>query len=92
MQRESADTTALLALAWLSGNDELLPIFLGATGASLQDMRERAQDPDFLASVLDFLIMDDAWVIAFCESAGLDYQTPLAARQALPCGSLPSWT
>ncbi|NDR59226.1 DUF3572 domain-containing protein [Aliiruegeria sabulilitoris] len=92
MQSNSAETLALLALAWLSGNDDLLPVFLGATGASLEDMKTRAEDAEFLGSVLDFIMMDDAWVMAFCESQELRYEEPMAARQALPGGALPNWT
>ncbi|RYH08506.1 DUF3572 domain-containing protein [Tropicimonas sp. IMCC6043] len=92
MHRDSAETLAITALAWLIGNDALLPVFLGATGASLQDAKAGAEDPLFLASVLDFLVMDDDWVIAFCDSARLDYRAPLAARQALSGGALPNWT
>jgi hypothetical protein len=32
-------------------------------GASLDDLRARAAEPEFLASVLDFILMDDAWVV-----------------------------
>ncbi|MDV7144234.1 DUF3572 domain-containing protein [Tropicimonas sp. TH_r6] len=92
MQRESAETTALLGLAWLLGNEELRPIFLGATGATLEDAKNGAKDADFLASVLDFLLMDDSWIMAFCESEGLKYEEPMAARQALPGGNMPNWT
>ncbi|TCO73979.1 DUF3572 domain-containing protein [Rhodovulum euryhalinum] len=90
--RESADVVALRALAWLVGNDDLLPVFLGATGAGERDLRERAGDPDFLASVLDFLLMDDAWVIAFCDAAGLKGEAVMRARAALPGGADPHWT
>ena len=92
MYRDTAETTALRALAWLIENDELLPVFLGSTGVSLADMRARAQDADFLGAVLDFLMMDDAWVIAFCNAAGLEYGVPGAARAALPGGAAPDWT
>lgn len=92
MRQETAETLALRALAWLAGNDELLPVFLGATGASAEDLRTRASDPDFLGSVLDFLMMDDAWVVAFCDDEALDYQAPGAARAALPGGGAVHWT
>ena len=65
MEQDSAEAVALKALAWLAGNDEVLPVFLGATGASLGEMRGRAGDPVFLGSVLEFLTMDDAWITAF---------------------------
>ena len=92
MKRDIAETTALRALTWLLGNDELLPVFLGSTGASLADMRERAGEAEFLGSVLDFLMMDDAWVVAFCSASGLEYDAPMAARAALPGGDVPDWT
>jgi len=92
MQQESAETIALQALGWLAGNEELLPVFQGATGASEADLRVRATEPEFLGSVLDFLMMDDAWVVAFCDSQGLSYETPMMARVALPGGAQMSWT
>ncbi len=92
MKQESAETIALNALGWLAGNDELLPVFLGATGATEDDLRSRAADPAFLGAVLDFLTMNDAWVVAFCDQAGLDYDTPMGARQALPGGDQVHWT
>ncbi|WP_116133478.1 DUF3572 domain-containing protein [Tropicimonas sp. IMCC34043] len=92
MHRDTAETIALDALAWLAGNDELLPVFMGSTGAGIDDLRTGASNPEFLAAVLDFLTMDDAWVQAFCTSAGLGLDRPLAARQALPGGALPNWT
>lgn len=92
MKQDAAETLALRALGWLAGNDELFPVFLGATGASAGDVAARAGDPVFLGSVLDFLLMDDAWVIGFCDSAGLAYTLPLQARGALPGGAQTHWT
>lgn len=90
--RESAETVALQGLAWLAGNEELLPVFMGATGVSEADLREQAQDPVFLGSVLDFILMDDAWIIGFCETQGIDPQLPMQARAALPGGEQVNWT
>ena len=92
MQRDAAETGGLRALAWLTGNDELLPVFLGSTGAGLDDLRAGAGDPAFLGSVLDFLTMDDAWVVAFCDAEGLAYETPMRARAALAGGGDVHWT
>ncbi|WP_071673588.1 DUF3572 domain-containing protein [Nioella nitratireducens] len=92
MTESRAEEIALLAMGWLAGNDALLPVFMGASGASLDDLRKGASDPAFLGSVLDFLMMDDAWVIACCDSLSLPYETMLQARQGLPGGNLPSWT
>lgn len=87
-----AEETALNAMAWLVGNDELLPVFLGATGASLADLRAQAGETAMQLSLLDFLMMDDAWVIACCDALGLPYETLLEARQSLPGGAEMSWT
>ena len=92
LSRENAETLALEALAWLLANDELLPVFMGATGASADDLRAGADDPAFLGSVLDFLMMDDAWVVAFCDGAGVPYDRPMAARAVLPGGEQVHWT
>jgi hypothetical protein len=92
MQREAAETVGVQALGWLAGNDELLPVFLGSTGASLDDLRAGAGDPAFLGSVLDFVMMDDAWVVAFCDAAGIAYTVPMQARAALPGGAVTHWT
>ena len=92
MRQDDAETFALRALTWLAGNDELMPVFLGSTGASADDLRMRASDPEFLGSVLDFLMMDDAWIVAFCDAEGLDYQSPGMARAALPGGGSVHWT
>lgn len=90
--QDNAEVIGLQMLTWLAGNDELMPVFQGSTGASESDIRAGASDPAFLGSVLDFIMMDDAWVIAACDSAGLSYDSLMAARQALPGGGEVHWT
>ncbi len=92
LSADSAETVALQALAWLVANDELLPVFLGSTGASSEDLKAQASDPAFLASVLDFLTMDDAWVVAFCDAQGFSYEMPMMAAQVLSGASRMHWT
>lgn len=92
MKQEQAETMALGCLAWLIGNDELLPVFLGATGVGEGELRDRAAEPEFLGSVLDFLLMDDAWVVECCDAQGLAYDVPMRARAALPGGEQVHWT
>ncbi|MEF3046787.1 DUF3572 domain-containing protein [Pseudotabrizicola sp. L79] len=90
--QENAEMVALQALTWLVGNEELLPVFLGSTGADLSDLAKGAGDPVFLASVLDFLLMDDSWIIACCDAQGLPYPSLMAARAAFPGGAQHHWT
>ncbi len=90
--RESAETLALQCMGWLLANDELLPVFMGATGAGEDDLRRGAGDPAFLGAVLDFLMMNDQWVIEFCAFAGIANDMPMRARAALPGGQQEHWT
>ncbi|OWU82893.1 hypothetical protein ATO6_21565 [Oceanicola sp. 22II-s10i] len=92
MKQSSAETVALECLAWLAGHDDLLPVFLGASGASGDDLRARATEPAFLASVLEFLTMDDAWVVRCCDARGLAYETPMQALAVLQGRGRTHWT
>lgn len=92
MSPEHAKQIAESALIWLSSNEDLLPIFLGASGAYAQDLRAQVNDDTFMASVLEFITMDDAWVVAFCDSAGLKYEQPLKARYSLMGAEDVQWT
>jgi Protein of unknown function (DUF3572) len=92
MRRDQAETVGLQALAWLAGEDELFGAFLGGSGAAAADLAEAAQRPEFLGAVLDFVMQDDAWVMAFCDGAKLPYTVPMQARAALPGGQSVHWT
>ncbi|MHA6326836.1 DUF3572 domain-containing protein [Roseivivax sp. CAU 1753] len=88
----NADVIGLKAVGWLAGNEDLLPVFLGATGADEAQFRAGLGDAEFQASVLDFLLMDDAWITAFCDAENLPYTAPMEARAVLPGGSQVHWT
>lgn len=92
LSKDSAEVVAIEALSWLATNEELLPVFMGSTGTNGDDIKARAQDPEFLGSVLDFVLMDDSWVLSFCEACGYDTDFPMRARAALPGGDLTHWT
>ena len=92
MRRDQAETVGLQALAWLAGEDEIFGLFLGGSGAAAGDIAAAAQRPEFLGAVLDFVMQDDAWVMAFCDGAGLAYTVPMQARAALPGGEAVPWT
>lgn len=92
MNQEVAGILALKALAWLVNDEELLSVFLGSTGASSDDLRSQAADPEFQASVLEFLTMDDSWVMRFCDSISEEYSAPMMARQCLLGEAGRHWT
>lgn len=68
MDRDDARILALKALGWLAGDDEVFTAFLGASGASAEDVRAQADQPAFLLSVLDFILQSDDCVLA-CAAA-----------------------
>jgi len=92
MSPERAEQIAISALVWLSSNEELLPLFLGSSGASADDLRPHADSPAFLGSVLEFVTMDDVWVMAFCDAEQLKYEDPLMARYSLTGAEVVHWT
>lgn len=92
MNKAAAEILALRALAWIVADDELSGAFLGASGASADEVKTRAADPEFLGFVLDFLLADEAALLAFCEHNGEKPEAPFQARAALPGGDLPNWT
>jgi hypothetical protein len=91
MNADRAETIALQALAWIAADEELLPRLAGATGLSLGESREQAQDPAFLAGILEFLCMEDRWIQRFCDDQGLSYDTPMKALMALPGQQRDEW-
>lgn len=89
---EGAELVGVQVLGWIAAQRELAERFLSAAGASVQEMRARAADPEFLGFVLDFLLADEEALVAFSREAGIPPDLPLRARAALPGGALPHWT
>lgn len=92
LPRETAEMTGIQALGWIAAQPELAGRFLDAAGASPDELRSRAADPEFLGFVLDFLLSDEEALVAFAQDAGITPDRPLRARAALPGGELPNWT
>lgn len=89
---QAAETLALKALTWLAGRDDLMDVFMGSTGVAASDLRERADDPEFLVAVVDFILMDDAWITAFSNENELAPDALMQARSSLPGGAQTHWT
>ena len=84
MDGSAAETLALKGLGFLASDGDALVRFLTMTGVNIDDLRIRAEMPELLAAVLDFLLADDALLQDFCASIAADAQTIHAARRALP--------
>lgn len=92
LPREAAELLAIEALGWLAADQERAERFFAMAGTGADEMRSRAQDPDYLGAVLDYLLMDEPQLIAFCEEAGHAPDRPMRARAGLPGGDIPNWT
>ena len=86
--REVAEIVAVQALSFIAAEPERLGAFLAESGIGPDTLRSAATDPHFLASVLDFVLRDDATVKAFAAASQLHPTNIAAARQAL---SDPDW-
>ncbi len=92
MTKDEAENVAISALAWMAQDEDIIGGFMGVTGASPEDLRSRASDPDFLGFVLDYLLSDDAMIMAFSDATGISANAPLIARDTLPGQATPHWT
>ena len=81
--REVAEIVAVQALSFIASDPERLGLFLAESGIGPETLRTAAADPRFLASVLDFIMRDDATVKAFADVSQLHPTNIAAAHQAL---------
>jgi len=81
--REVAEIVAIQALSFIAGEPGRLGLFLAESGIGPETLRNAAADPRFLASVLDFVMRDDATVKAFANVSQLHPTNIAAAHQAL---------
>ena len=82
-QRDAAETLALEALAWLATSDEDLIRFVEASGVGAAELRARAGEADVLRAVLDFVLVEDARLLAFCATHDAEPKDVHMARHAL---------
>jgi hypothetical protein len=81
--REAAEIVAVQALSFIAGDPERLGLFLAESGLGPETLRTAATEPQFLTSVLDFVLRDDATVKAFASASQLHPTNIAAARQVL---------
>ena len=81
---EDAQTVALKAIGFIAADDDLLSRFVALTGCGQDEIRARIADPAFLGGVLDFILNDEATLVAFAEAVELAPETPMTARNLLP--------
>lgn len=89
---QNASVVGLQALSFVAMDEDLFGALLDQAGTDAADVRARASDPVFLGFVLDFILQEDATVIAFAASQRISPEDVMRARMALPGGDIPHWT
>ncbi len=84
LDRAGAEALAAEALAFVAEEPDRLGRFLALSGLSPESLRRRIGEPAFLGGVLDFLLGDEALLVAFAERQGLAPGLPAIARRLLP--------
>ena len=92
MDKEIAETRALEILTWLLSEDDLIQVFMGTTGASRDDIRSNALNHNFLISILDFVLMDDSWVLSCSKFIDTDPSQIRMIRLSLDGGEEVNWS
>ena len=85
-----AETIALRALTYVVEQDGLLQQLLAQSGMAPSYLQERLHDPDLLGGILDFLLSNETFLVAFCETEKLSPDKLARIRQALP-GAPTDW-
>ena len=78
----AASVIALQILGFIAGNMEILGRFMALTGSGPDDLRNRINDPDFHAAVLEFAMQDEKLLLAFAADQDLDPQAVARAYHA----------
>ncbi|TVP72893.1 MAG: DUF3572 family protein [Rhodobacteraceae bacterium] len=97
MTPSHARELAHAALIWLCGQEELLPVFLTASGASAGDLMAALRDPGgmddaLLGAGLDFILMRDETVIAASAAQGIGNDRLAMAQAVLSGAGQMHWT
>lgn len=75
--------TAIAILGWLATEPDMLSRFLALSGTTADQIRGAANDPGFLAGLLDFIMAHEPSLMAFCDATGTKPETVAAAWHKL---------
>ena len=81
-----AEIVAAEALGYIAANPELIARFLDLTGIEPSQIRRAAQEPGFLAGVLDFLMRHEPDLMAFAAESGRKPESVARAHALLSGG------
>lgn len=92
MTQDEAQIVGLQALAWIAAQEEVMDLFLGASGATADEIKATAGEPATASAVLDFLAQRDEWVTEFATAQALRPDRVMMARAMLAGPGEMHWT
>ena len=92
MSPKNAQNIAAYSVEWIVLNQEVLEQFLNISGCNASDLQFLIESDEFQVHVLEFLMTQDAWIIAFCDTFDIPYGDIARARAVLPGGDVPHWS
>jgi hypothetical protein len=82
-EQPAAEGMAIQALGFLAGDPEELGRFLALTGLEPGEIREAAQEPGFLAGVLEYVCAHEPLLLAFARDSAVDPAEVARSLEAL---------
>lgn len=92
MNFATAQDIATDVLLWLCTQEDLLPVFLGATGADSEQLRSGISDPGLANAGLDFVMMRDETVLDAATALGVPPDRLAMAAAVLAGDAGRHWT
>jgi Protein of unknown function (DUF3572) len=80
---DEASLIALKALAYIARDEDRLSRFLALTGVEADYVPSAASSPEFQSAVLDYLMTDEATLVDFCATEGIEAEAPGQALRLL---------
>jgi Protein of unknown function (DUF3572) len=83
LAKEVAESMAIEVLGFLAEDSSRLSRFLSLSGLGRDNLRAAAEEPAFLAAVLDHLAAEEAALLAFAAKSGHEPAAIVRAREVL---------
>lgn len=81
---KAGEFIALKGIEFFAQNPEALAGFFAHTGSGPSDLKANISNPLFLASILDYMMMDESVLLEFAQTMDLRPQDIVKARLMLP--------
>jgi hypothetical protein len=83
MSVEEAESVALNAFSYITGDEERMSRFLSISGLRVDTIRIAAESAGFFAGILDYIASDEALLIGFAEQLNIKPERIMQAHWTL---------